>query len=145
MTSWRDTASVQAQEDLDRLLNVALGFARQQLATHGEFFPYAAAIDAEGQAEMVAAGPHPDNEHPRSTAVIESCIAALASQRDHIRASAMVSDVNLIDGSDAIRVELEHAEGQALTILLPYAKKQLSSRIDYGQIRAQPGQPQIWS
>jgi hypothetical protein len=36
------------------MLNASLGFAQQQLADHGEFYPYAAAIHADGQTEMIA-------------------------------------------------------------------------------------------
>jgi hypothetical protein len=146
MGSWRDAASPQAQQDLDGLLDAALGFAQQQLDRRGEFFPYAAAIGTDGAAEMIAARPDPHDEHPRSADVIEACVAALVSQRDHIRAGAVVADVHLPElGGDAIRVELEHSDGHALTVVLPYAKKRLRKGIEYGQLRAQAGRRRIWA
>lgn len=146
MGFWRDSASPRAQQDLDGLLNVALGFAEQQLASHGEFFPYAAAIRADGAAEMIAARPDPDDEHPRSADVIASCIAGLVSRRDDIRAGAIVSDVRLVEaGGDAIQVDLEHVEGHALTVLLPYAKKRLRKAVRYGPMRAETGHRRIWA
>lgn len=146
MASWRDNASAQAQDDLDGLLDVALGFAQQQLDARGEFFPYAAAIGTDGEAEMIAARPDADDEHPRSADVIDACVAALVSQRDYIRAGAIVADVRLPDqSSDAIRVDLEHAEGHALAVLLPYTKKKLRRGVDYGQPRAQAGSRRIWA
>lgn len=144
MSSWRDNASHQAQADLDGLVGAALGFAQQQLDTHGEFFPYAVAIDLDGEAEMIAARPDPDDEHPKSADVIEACVAALISQRDYIRAGAVVADVRLAD-SDAVRVDLEHSEGHALTVLLPYSKKRRRRGIDYGQLRAQTGSVRVWT
>ncbi|MDQ4044638.1 MAG: hypothetical protein M3173_04215 [Chloroflexota bacterium] len=146
MASWRDNASSQAQQDLDGLLDAALGFAQQQLEARGKFFPYAAAVGTDGQAEMIAARPDPDDEQPRSADVIDACVAALVSQRDYIRAGAVVADVRLADqNSDAIRVDLEHAEGHVLTVLLPYTKKKLRRDVDYGQIRAQAGTRRIWT
>lgn len=146
MTSWRDSASAQAQDDLDGLLGVAIEFAQQQLDTRGEFFPFAATIGSDGQAEMIAARPDPHDEHPASADVIDACTAALTNKRGQIRAGAVVADVRLPDqSSDAIRVDLEHADGHALTVLLPYTKKKLRRGIDYGQIRAQAGHRRIWT
>lgn len=145
MPSWRDHASPQAQNDLDGLLEPALGFAQQQLAQHGEFFPYAVVVRSDGQTEMIAARPDTDNDQPASGDVIDACRTALAERRDQLRAAAVIADVRLPDsGSDAIRVKLEHTEGPALTVLLPYSKKRFRRDIDYGQLTATAGIRHVW-
>lgn len=144
MTSWRDHASPQAQNDLDGLLEPALGFAQQQLAQHGEFFPCAIVVRSDGQTEMVAARPDAANDRPASADVIDACRTTLAERRDQLRAAAVIADVRLPDGADAIRVELEHTEGPALTVLLPYSKKRFGRGVDYGQLRAAAGTRHVW-
>lgn len=143
MASWRDSASAQAQEQLDELLNVVLPFAQQQLAAHGEFFPYAAAIGADGQPELIASVPAGGSERPASADVIQACLATLTDKRHELHAAAIVADVTTPDG-DAIRVDLEHLEGHAITILLPYSRKRFRKNVDYGPLRAQTGHKQIW-
>jgi hypothetical protein len=143
MPSWRDSATPRAQQDLDGLLEPALSFAQQQLAQHGEFFPYAVVVRNDGQTEMVAARAHVTDDRPASAEVIEACRTTLAERRDQLRAAAIVADVRLAD-SDAIQVELEHTEGPALTVLLAYSKKRLGRRIDYGQLRAAAGTRHVW-
>ena len=146
--NWRAEASEQSQEDLDGLLDFALGFAQEQLSAHGEFFPYAAVADTSGQTKAITAGPDGVDgvdERPPSVDVIESCIAAITNQRDVTRACAVVADVRVPNiGSDAIQVELEHIDGHALTVLLPYKIKRLGRAIKYGELRAAPGQNRIW-
>jgi hypothetical protein len=77
--------------------------------------------------------------------VLDACVTALRSKRGAIRAGAVASDVRLQSpvAGDAIQVDLEHAEGHALTVLLPYTKKRLG-RIDYGTITAHAGEHRIW-
>ncbi|MHB8188578.1 MAG: hypothetical protein ACYDDU_21410 [Dermatophilaceae bacterium] len=144
MTSWRHTASDLAQHDLDELLDACIGFAQQQLADHGEFFPYAAAIRANGQVEMIASRPDLTNNRPKSAAVIASCEVTLADMREALRAAAVVADVRTTDG-DCIQVNLEHAEGPALTVLLAYARRRFRGTVDYGQLTATTATPRIWS
>jgi hypothetical protein len=146
MATWRDTASEQAQADLDGLLNPALEFAQQQLAKHGEFLPYAVAITATGGIEMINARPDPSDDHPRPVDVIVACLGVLRSRRSDLRAAAIISDVHLPDlHCDAIDVALEHVEGQALRVQLPYARRPLRKRINYGQLRAIGTERRIWS
>ena len=142
--SWRDQAFETAQDDLDALLNVALGFAREQLRSRGEFYPYAAAITKDGESTMIAAMPS-DEDHPDSTAVLNSCVEALVSQRDRLRAGATVADVHLPERStDAIRVDVEHVEGPTITILLPYSRKRFRGSVEFGELAAQQGTVRIW-
>src|SRR4051794_31885792 len=138
--SWRDDASEEAQRQLDQLLNLALGFAQDELGKHGEFFPFAVAVDREGQAALIAGST--DEERPRSADVIESCTAQLVALRDGLTAAAITADARLTDGGDAISVALEHSQGQAMIVLLPYVK---GEPIEYGELRAQPAAARVWA
>ncbi|MCP4305630.1 MAG: hypothetical protein GY788_12265 [bacterium] len=144
MRSWRNTASPQTQQDLDTLLDTALGFAQQQLDKHGEFFPYAVMVRSDGETEMVTARPDADNDRPASADVITACRITLTERRDQLRAAAVVADVCLPGGGDAVRVELEHTEGPALTVLLPYARKRFGRGIDFGELQAAAGTKHVW-
>ena len=143
MTSWRDTTSQQAQDDLDRLLDESLPFAQEMLEKHGEFFPYAVAMSTSGEVSHIAGDPG-EGENPASVAVLEILTEGLRATRDHNRAASLVSDVRLAD-SDALRVELEHQDGPAIVVLLPYRKKRLRRNVEYEPMRASEGQRQIWS
>jgi hypothetical protein len=48
-------------------------------------------------------------------------------------AAAIVSDVRTADG-DAIKVDLEHKDGQAPSVLLPYHTTDATQHIKYGQL-----------
>jgi hypothetical protein len=126
------------------MLNASLGFAQQQLADHGEFYPYAAAIHADGQTEMIAGQVRTASEHPAAADIVASCVAQLASRQHAIRAAAIIADVRVPDhGGNAIEVSLERTEGQALRVLLPHTRRRKA--ITNGQIRASAGSRRIWS
>lgn len=143
MTSWRDSATRQAQDDLDGLLDVALPFAQQMLDQHGEFFPYGVALDEAGEARMVAGDPQL-GDRPASTDVLSTLVEALRTERDSFRAVALVSDVRL-GRSDSVRVQLEHRDGHAISVFLPYKKKRRGRGVEYGRVNAGPGSTQVWS
>jgi hypothetical protein len=127
--SWRESASQRAQDDLDGLLGAALPFAEKMLDKHGEFFPYAVVLGADGQPRMVAG--HPGGERPASADVLAVLVDGLRAQRDEIRAAA--------------RVELEHREGHALVALQPYRKKRLRRGVEYADMLGSDGTPQVWT
>ena len=133
MTSWRDGATQQSQDDLDGLMRVTLPFAQQMLAKAGEFYPFGMIVTVDGDTEMFAADPG-SGEHPASVEVRTFIFDGMRGSREKFRAIAVCLDVRLPD-SDAIRVELEHRDGQALAVLLPYKKKRFGRDLDYQDLR----------
>jgi hypothetical protein len=147
MPSWREAATREAQDDLDGLLNAALPFAQQMLDEDGEFYPYGVALTDSGEVQMLAG--YGGGEQPTSAAILETLVAGLrgdretSGDRETIRAAALVANVRAKD-SDAVRVELEHRDGHAIIVLLPYQEKRFGRGIKYGSLTASPGSRQIW-
>ncbi len=144
LAGWRDSASQDVQDDLDALLNVALPLAEQSLRESGEFYPYAASISSDGQASMAMAGPEDDDVPSLAASMVSLLFEGLRTQRDSLRACAVVANVRAGD-SDAARVELEHRDGCAPVVLLPYKRKRFGRSIEFGQLSASAGVPQVWT
>jgi hypothetical protein len=143
--SWRDSVSQSCQDDLDRLLREALPFAQQCLAKYGEFFPYGVSLANSGATGMVAA--NEGSEHPASTDLLTMLYDGLRGQSAELRGAAVVSDVRIKDpDGDAIKIEIEHREGVAMAVLLPYRaqKKMFGRDVVYSDMRAAPAERRIW-
>ena len=108
MTSWRDSAPQSAQDDLDGLLNVVLPLAEDLLGKNGEFFPFGGSVSRQGEASLTAADPGV-GEHPESDLVLARLYEGARKNASNSRAAAFVAEVRA-NGSDAVRVELEHQE-----------------------------------
>lgn len=143
MASWRDSTSSQAQEDLDGLLNEVLSFAETRLSKYGEMYPFGAAVETGGKGRLLAADPG-QGEHPSSLEVLETLYAGAREHRAELRAVAFAADVTA-NGSDAPRVETEHQEGVALTVLLPYARSRFKKSLTLGQMSVSAGERRIWA
>ncbi|GAA1807642.1 hypothetical protein GCM10009795_061020 [Nocardioides hankookensis] len=142
MTTWRDTASASAQEDLDGLLNLVLPLAQELLGKNGQFYPFGASVSTTGEASLTAADPGLDGRQQPDQVLAGLYDGARASAADN-RAAAFVVDV-LVDGSDAVRVELEHRDGIALVVLVPYQPSTLNRVPKFDQMSAAPGEPRVW-
>jgi hypothetical protein len=142
VSSWRDSASAQCHADLDALLSAALPFALQMLAKRGEFFPYGVAMNRNGEIAMIAG--YTGTEQPPSTEVLEVLYEGLRKKAEENRGAAVVTDVRLKgEGTDAIQVEVEHREGIALKVFLPYRTKRFGAP-ETGQMRGEAGERRIW-
>ena len=140
MPSWRDTASPQCQADLDGPLGHTLGFAQQTLERYGQLSPFGVAVGADGQTRMLASDP---GSNPTSQQVLDLLIDGARSDKETLRAVAIVADVRLSDG-DAVQVELEHREGSTMMVLLPYRPATPPAGIQFEPLRAGAGKRRIW-
>ena len=111
-------------KELEKLLNYCIGFAQQMTEKHGEFHPFAAAIDSIGQ--HIAIGGYTGNELPAGSDVYSLLQKSLRSQfqNKEIVAAAIAANVNIpaqfkSPYPDGIRVHLE-CSGFSRLFYLPY-------------------------
>lgn len=130
--------------DFAVLLDHALREAERLLSRFGEFYPFGKAIELEGTPETVVASPEDGGDYPTPESVRETLIAALGEHRASYRAAAITANVTAADGSDAVRVELEHESGVARAALFTYRRRLLTRRFRYLEQHTAPATPQIW-
>jgi hypothetical protein len=146
MTSWRETTSEQAQDDLDRLADATIAAARNFLDRNGEFIPFPIAIKADGELALIGLQQPETTEIPLSQDVIDGIVDLFRDRRDSLRALAIGADVRIADEDiEAIEVRLEHREGVSLSVLVPYLRDSLDETYEYEEPRVQPGDPAIWA
>jgi hypothetical protein len=141
VTSWRENASQQAQDDRDGLLNFTLPFAQGQLAKRGDFYPYGAVVTTEGEMKFLAAY---DNPQVTTRDLLGMLVEGARNEASSYRAVAIVADALIEGKQDAIRIDIEHRDGQAIWIAVPYTKRRFR-RIEYGEMIAADGVPRIWT
>ena len=145
MADWRDDASEEVQDDFDRLAEVTLAAARSFLDEQGGFIPFPMAIKTDGTLAPIGLDQPVTPTAPDIPQVIEGLVGLFRERRGSIRALAIGADV-LIPGEmmDAIEVRLEHRDGIAITILVPYQIDSLDDTYLYDEPRIQPGDRIIW-
>jgi len=134
--------------DLDHLLNTVIRFAKQMPAKHGEFYPFGATMGVNGRKSGV--GGYTGNERPPVNEVIDLLQKGFRhdAQSQKIRATALCLNVSVNHPrtgvkTDAIRVTLEHAGGDAVNVFLPYRISENRS-VEYGQLFASKARPTIF-
>ena len=150
MTTWRDETSDETQVDLDDLLDLALRTAKEHLDSEGEFYPFAVVVTDEGETAVV----QPELPDRKGVAdvveVYELCWEALAADAAALRTVGVVTNVGGGDG-DAIAVALEHREGVAIEVFLPYVTqgkvngKKPAQKHRFGDLQAIEGTVRVWS
>ena len=143
----RQAVPQSVRDEMDALLDLLMTFAVQAVTEHGEFYPFAGVSTERGGPELLAVGS--DAEQPLSSDVLADLELALRARAESgARAVALAADVRVADpGSgetvDAIRVHVEHADGDAVTVFMPYAKKRLRG-VSFGELFASPAERLIF-
>jgi len=121
-------------------------FAEQMLKEHGEFYPFAAAVDTAGQ--LAAHATYDGNEMPESEEVIASLVKvfqALAAA-GKLRATGICYDGLIVQNGkkvDALIISLEHVSGNASKTCVPYMKS-LFGKYRFGELMASLEEPRIF-
>jgi hypothetical protein len=135
-------------DEIQELLNFLLPFAERMLSEHGEFYPYAAALGSDG--ELNAVGTDVDDDSADVGEVLLALHDGLREQaaEGEIRASGIAADVTLTDPdsgetTDAVQVELDHAEADAVDIFVPYEAE--GEGVKFGDLVAAEGRTPIFA
>jgi len=136
------------KEEVQDLMNFVMPVAQDMLKKYGEFYPYGGVINSKG--ETVLTGVHNENERPSSMELIELITKAFqtGAKAGEYRATAIVYDVRIVppgskEKSDAIAINLDHADGLSITVLLPYQIRE-KGEVTYGTLFAQNGESKIF-
>ena len=112
------------RDEIEHLLRYLLPFAEESLNRDGEFRPYAAMVAADGSLKSVASE---EGEEPDVGDLLVALHTELREQAagGAIRASGIAADVTLTDPdsgetTDAVQLELDHANGDPVDIYVPY-------------------------
>jgi hypothetical protein len=135
-----------AKSECEQLLNATLPLAKQMLQEHGEFFPFARALNAKGQVVAVAAH---DESYPTSEDLIRQLRQTFVAQATagEYRATALVYDARVRAPAkgvktDAIAVALDHRDNYSVVVFLPYRLE--GGKLTLGEMFAQRGSGEVF-
>jgi hypothetical protein len=120
MASWGDSASHQAQADLEEIFDAASDFALRRIALAGSFQPFAVAVSVDGHIRVV----QPNDPSGQISEVSDQLAALwrdLAELKYSSRALAVAVNVTMPEENrDGVQVTVEHQEGIAIGLIARY-------------------------
>ncbi|MDR2201741.1 MAG: hypothetical protein LBP26_03105 [Clostridiales bacterium] len=146
MTSWRESASAEAQAEIEGLFDFQLNTATALLQKNREFYPIAATAAGENITPVAV---YEGDEHPESAAVIGGLKDILRKTRGEFDAAAIAYDILVtVDGkkTSAVCVDLEHKDGICFRLITPYVFKGIiNKRIGLGDTVMNACDKFVWS
>jgi hypothetical protein len=146
MSNWRDSASEEVQDDFDRLAEVTIAAARNFLDQAGDFIPFPMVVKADGELALIGLEQPLPPTPPDPVEVIAGIVGLFRDRRDSIRALAIGSDFEVpAEAVDAIEVRLEHRDGTAITVIVPYQIDSLDDSYLFDEPRVTEADRRIWN
>ncbi|MEU7139687.1 hypothetical protein ABZ942_09595 [Nocardia sp. NPDC046473] len=139
---WRAQAPPQVQDDYDMLLRDGVDAAAQILAESDSFAPFMLVIDQTGRKTLRRlAQPRVHGGEQTATSAMET-----GTDRSTLRARATVFDVTVSApfAGSAIKAVLEHRDGPAVDVLVPYTATPDELRIDFTAADGAVGTGRLW-
>ncbi len=138
-----------AKSEVETLLNQGLPFAEQLLDEKGQFFPFAFALDSDGDPIAVGADPGDEDVQPAELLAFLEMSLRQGVTEGKYRAIALFVDVRVevpgqVEKTDAVQAGLEHKTGYCVDVFLPY-EKQDDDSVVYGDLFAGPRQSSVFT
>src|ERR1700761_9474930 len=141
MSEWPGEASDEVQEDFDRLAEVTIAAAQHFLDLNGDFIPFPMAIKSDGELALIGLEQPQPPSPPDPTEVIDGIVGLFRERRGSVRALAIGADIEIpAEAMDAIEVRLEHRDGFAITLIVPYQMDPLDESYLYDEPRVMPAE-----
>lgn len=132
-------------DELNALLTASLRLAEKHLAGAASFEPFVLVTSPDGRTLAAEIDRSQLQRHPESEEIADAAIAQLRGLAPSVRATALTLNARLAkERSDAIEVRLEHRDGVALLVLVPYRKPKFGGRIEYGDMQTFRGTRDVW-
>ncbi len=134
--------------DFDKLIGAVVPIAQNIIRDLGTFIPFGAFITKDGELQL--AGGEGDATRFDPQQILDMYLDAYreAAAAESFVSTVLCVDVRVqlpgeIEKTDAIRMMLEHCEGEALDAFMPY-KKDANSEVVYGRMFAQSAEPKVF-
>jgi hypothetical protein len=137
------------KQESETLMNALVPVAEGMLRKYGEFYPYGGCMMLDGSVTQIGACDS-DTDHPKSSDllfVLRDSFREMARQR-RCKAVALVFNVSITlpnsgEKTDAIQLNIEHAEGYAVEVFFPY--RLAEDGLSYGDTLVQQGKHDVFS
>ena len=132
-------------DELDALLAASLRIAQQHLSEAASFDPFVLVTGSDGRMLAAEVDRSELGRHPESEELAQAATQQLVGLAPSVRGTALTLNARLAkERTDAIEVRLEHRDGTALLVLLPYKRPKFGGRIEYGEVRTFRGAHDVW-
>ncbi|MBX3098727.1 MAG: hypothetical protein KF761_04035 [Salinibacterium sp.] len=141
-----DTTGGGTHSDLDALLDAALRIAKQNVRMASSFDPFVLVTGSDGRMLSAEIDRSELAKHPESEELVDAALTQLRGLTASVRATALTLAARLAkERSDAIEVRLEHRDGTALLVLVPYRRPKFGGNVDFGEATTFRGIPEVWT